>query len=497
MTPTRRLSTLVPLTWSPLKKTWTWKLCWISLLLHHFMPQLKLQENIHQQNALPPPEPTQPQLTAENHNPEVDLTMDEPWTRSRTFSTTYCTYITDGTLLQVASRSWIRSPLPYYLPAGPEDFRAHRLRHAQQETMSYGPLRGRRYALGPYANPTSSSSPTTPTTEEHAAFCEAFDLSSLDQNELPCWMDLLMRRLAIWVSMENYKTIGKSSPDAFFDITWSQEERCSVWIKPEIARFLRIALIVFEWFWPATALVALESTWMAMLTQNHINNRPEEEQWTGTTAFQINAATRREMGMYGNLSASQVIKKQKSYEQKKVKKDGSINERNLTAEERAKFMEAKVKELKSFFENGVWEFSSTTVSDESRTLSSRMILKWSKHADGSPRAKARLIVRGYADKDALEGKVDTAAPNYEPSQPIHTAVSDVNFEVEWLDSRCQHGISTRTSSRTQTLGETTTGSTHHLGRRWKHPNAFWRSPATASWMPHVVGFWKRAVDWEP
>ena len=114
--------------------------------------------------------------------------------------------------------------------------------------------------------------------------------------------------------------------------------------------------------------------------------------------------------MYGNLSVSQVIKKQKSYEQKKVKKDGSINERNLTAEERAKFMEAKVKELKSFFENGVWKFSSTTESDESRTLSSRMILKWSKHADGSPRAKARLIVRGYADKDALEGKVDTAAP---------------------------------------------------------------------------------------
>ena len=30
----------------------------------------------------------------------------------------------------------------YYLPSGPEDFRQHRLRRAQQETMSYGPLRG-------------------------------------------------------------------------------------------------------------------------------------------------------------------------------------------------------------------------------------------------------------------------------------------------------------------------------------------------------------------
>ena len=39
-----------------------------------------------------------------------------------------------------------------------------------------------------------------------------------------------------------------------------------------------------------------------------------------------------------------------------------------------------------------------------------MLLKWSKNADGTPRAKARLIVRGYADRDALEGKIDTAAP---------------------------------------------------------------------------------------
>ena len=39
-----------------------------------------------------------------------------------------------------------------------------------------------------------------------------------------------------------------------------------------------------------------------------------------------------------------------------------------------------------------------------------MLLKWSRNPDGSPRAKARLIVRGYADVDALEGKVDTAAP---------------------------------------------------------------------------------------
>ena len=82
----------------------------------------------------------------------------------------------------------------------------------------------------------------------------------------------------------------------------------------------------------------------------------------------------------------------------------------MTLHEKELFMQAKVKELKSFFENGVWEFSTAAEADPSRTLSSRLLLKWSKNPDGSPRAKARLIVRGYADRDALEGKIDTAAP---------------------------------------------------------------------------------------
>ena len=73
-------------------------------------------------------------------------------------------------------------------------------------------------------------------------------------------------------------------------------------------------------------------------------------------------------------------------------------------------MQAKIKELRSFFENGVWEFSSVRDADPQRTLTSRMLLKWSKNPDGSPRAKARLVVRGYNDQDALEGRVETSAP---------------------------------------------------------------------------------------
>ena len=297
----------------------------------------------------------------------------------------------------------------YYLPSGPEDFRQHRLRHAQQETMSYGPLRGRRFAGGPYGETTSMPSSTTPTTEEHAAFCEAFDLTSLEQNALPTG----------WIINEEsgYMSFQGEAHDY-----WEVRAGCLIrhHLKPRRRMYdvgqARDCPIPVEKLDPVrVSLLRLGHGKHRVVTdgnnqQNYKVIPTGEDQWTGVTVFQINGATRKEMGMYGNSLASQVVKSQKNYEQKKVKKDGNINERHLTVEERSQFMAAKVKELKSFFENGVWEFNTTREAEASRTLTSRMILKWSKNPDGSPRAKARLIVRGYADKDALEGKIDTAAP---------------------------------------------------------------------------------------
>ena len=49
-------------------------------------------------------------------------------------------------------------------------------------------------------------------------------------------------------------------------------------------------------------------------------------------------------------------------------------------------------------------------SDPARTMTARMLLKWSKNEDGTPRAKARLIVRGYSDVDALQGTLETSSP---------------------------------------------------------------------------------------
>ena len=52
-----------------------------------------------------------------------------------------------------------------------------------------------------------------------------------------------------------------------------------------------------------------------------------------------------------------------------------LNERKMTIEERQQFIEAKVSELNSFFENGVWEIEQG-VADADRTLKARFLLKW-------------------------------------------------------------------------------------------------------------------------
>ena len=64
-------------------------------------------------------------------------------------------------------------------------------------------------------------------------------------------------------------------------------------------------------------------------------------------------------------------------------------------------MQAKMTELESFFENGVWTADFQGQADPERTLKGRFLLKWSKNPDGTPRAKARFIIQGFKDPDAL------------------------------------------------------------------------------------------------
>ncbi|CAJ1428371.1 unnamed protein product [Effrenium voratum] len=74
------------------------------------------------------------------------------------------------------------------------------------------------------------------------------------------------------------------------------------------------------------------------------------------------------------------------------------------------FIEAKRKELASFFQNQVWEFSDESEAPAQRILRAHFILKWSKNEDGSPRAKARLITQGFKDPDSFSGIVERTSP---------------------------------------------------------------------------------------
>ena len=197
---------------------------------------------------------------------------------------------------------------------------------------------------------------------------------------------------------------------------------------------------------------------------------PNKAAWTGLTVYQLTGAVRKELAMYATTPVKRVARQEKHAAIKK-KASSELNERGLTMHEREQFMQAKIKELRSFFENGVWEFSSVRDADPQRTLTSRMLLKWSKNPDGSPRAKARLVVRGYNDQDALEGKVETSAPTTSRLSRSMFLSLVFNLAVVWMDSRRCDSILTRTSSRTTTMGQATPISSQHLGCWWDDPNA--------------------------
>ena len=103
---------------------------------------------------------------------------------------------------------------------------------------------------------------------------------------------------------------------------------------------------------------------------------PLSSSWTGVTIFQIKGDVRKELAMHVKeplVGARQMGKMTKQRHAKPFKKDKSnLTERTMTPDERAQFKAAKVKELKSFFENQVWTFESLREAEPARTLTSRM-----------------------------------------------------------------------------------------------------------------------------
>ena len=74
------------------------------------------------------------------------------------------------------------------------------------------------------------------------------------------------------------------------------------------------------------------------------------------------------------------------------------SEKTVTADEKAQMMQAKMEELENYFHNKVWNFAEVNPGDEPRIVSTRWVLTW-KVTENGPKAKARLVLRGYQDPD--------------------------------------------------------------------------------------------------
>ena len=96
---------------------------------------------------------------------------------------------------------------------------------------------------------------------------------------------------------------------------------------------------------------------------------------------------------------------------------GEVNQKQLSLVEREQFVEAKRSELEQYFNNNVWEFSSTLEGQKAeaagRVITARWVLTWKTidAEEDSPtrwKAKARLVLRGFEDPDLLS--LQKAAP---------------------------------------------------------------------------------------
>ena len=79
-------------------------------------------------------------------------------------------------------------------------------------------------------------------------------------------------------------------------------------------------------------------------------------------------------------------------------------ERDMSLEEKELMIQAKQKELQSFFSNHVWEFAELGKQHRDRMVTARWVLTWKPPEEGSlqRRAKARLVLRGYEDPDVFD-----------------------------------------------------------------------------------------------
>ena len=145
-------------------------------------------------------------------------------------------------------------------------------------------------------------------------------------------------------------------------------------------------------------------------TRPSLNKKLQEAPWTGYTRFKIHTSYKKEakQAYYDKSDGMETM--YHNEDKTPTAPARPLSEKSLSIADRLTFMEAKKKELESFFQNSVWEIDDESNADPSRILRARFLLNWKKHPDGTPRAKARLVVQGFRDPDALQGNLSTTSP---------------------------------------------------------------------------------------
>ena len=290
---------------------------------------------------------------------------------------------------------------PSYRPQPDEDFKAKRARFERQETISYkptatdtststfGPQR-RQDHISP-SRPTSSPYGDKPSDDTALSHEVDIDITKGTSHLPPGWhhedgfvvMDDVCDE---WQIKGNYLIRKHYLPrQSTFEPT---EAACPV---------------------PVEYLCKTRSTFFGDTSYHdrwHLKAKQFDNAWTGHTRFKILPSYRKMAhDVFYNTSDGY-----SSYVEPKSKDKNNLNERTMSLADRLSFTEAKRKELTSFFQHDVWDFCDPQQADQDRVLKAHFILKWSTNADGSPRAKARLITQGFRDPDALSGALRTNSP---------------------------------------------------------------------------------------
>ena len=171
------------------------------------------------------------------------------------------------------------------------------------------------------------------------------------------------------------------------------------------------------------------------------------EPWLGKTLFPLTKEAAEARGCHYIGDLSKKLGKCKKFRgrghiwtaagvprKKNVKETADLSERKMTLEDRLAFLEGKKSELTSIFENGVWEVETEPHKvDHGRVMRARFVLKWTHDAQGNPRAKARLVLQGFADPDLLKGGLDTSSPTLNrTSRQVLLALSVCKGWMRWV-----------------------------------------------------------------